>query len=202
MSSTVPRTFMPESFSQQEYPEPSSVDEHDIVDLDLDAVPREELDDLDSVSDQLMAMDITFKDPTQQSMRTAMRYTKEQLLQMELDSQSYLPPIRCRCNRIVDQAKWERLWRLMLENYDTYAGNPGKFKELMDELGIPERECCRITYTTPQLITKTTTLPGVIMDRVPRFARDDVEKKTDLDAPHKAKKRVYYTSTMGHTYDW
>lgn len=191
-----------QEMDQPDYPEPVAPGQYESVDLDLDAVPHEELDDIDAASEQLLNMDISIRNPTQQSIRTGLRFTKEQLLMMSQGMIMYLPPIRCRCNRVIARKNWDTLWNNILENYETYADNPGRLKQLMDELGIPERECCRISYTTPILITETKSLPGVIMDRIPRYGRDETGKECDLDASHKVMCRRYELTKMGHTYDW
>ena len=192
----------------------------DAVNLDLGAVPHDEVPDVDEVSDQLANMDLSVEHPLEQTMRTRLRFTKEQLAKMASGEWMYLPPIRCRCNRVIDQKKWNDLWRAMLEHYDYYSTHPGSFKQLMDELDLPLRECCRTTYTTPIFITESELLPGMLTDKGTELtqrltkqlaqakSRGDVAEANELEqrlAQERQKlpirkSRVYHLTTMGHTY--
>ena len=152
------------SESQPMYPEPLSPDQG-IIELDLATVPHDQLPDIDQLAGELAGMDFRYQQPTQQSIRTGLRFTKEQLAKMSSGELMFLPPVRCTCGRVIDTDCWNALWADLKENYDYYESHPGSFKRALDQVGVPValNQLAILRGTMSQLEANTT---GEVMSQL------------------------------------
>lgn len=118
-------------------------------DIDISGVAsNSERSDIDVLTANFANMKYEFSEPFKTSMRTGLLYSKDYVHRILAEG---LPDVRCRCNRIINHNLWQRIFQELYNNYEYFSQNPSTFERMMSQLGVPDRVCCRITYTSAQV---------------------------------------------------